>query len=78
MIATIEVLLGRDEALCPESGRLEEPFKRTAYPAVVVYDRYGCSFSRVSFPPAWSGVSPWAPIPLLDEELNRWGCGAAS
>jgi hypothetical protein len=52
MISTAEVLLGRHKALCPESGRLEEPFKRIAYPSVVVYDRYPSSFSRGFFPPA--------------------------
>jgi hypothetical protein len=78
MIATVEVLLGRDKALCPESGRREEPFKRIAYPSVVVYDRYMSSFSRGFFPPAWSQISQWALIPSLDEELNRLGCGAAS
>jgi hypothetical protein len=77
MIA-VEVVLGRRKALCPESGRYEEPFKRTAYPSVVVYDRYSCSFSRGFFPPAWSRISPWALTPLLDEEFNRLGCGAAS
>jgi hypothetical protein len=78
MIATVEVLLGRDKALCPESGRPEESFKRTADPSVVVYDRYSCSFSHGFFPPAWNPVSPWTLIPLLDEELNRLGCGAAT
>jgi hypothetical protein len=52
MIASVQVLLGRDEALCLESGRLEEPLKRTAYPSVVVYDRYTRSFSGGFFPPA--------------------------
>jgi hypothetical protein len=58
MIATVEVLLGRDKTLCPESGRREEPFKRIAYPSVVVYDRYTWRFSRGFFPPAWSCISP--------------------
>src|ERR1700758_921205 len=71
MNATVEVLLGRDKTLCPESGRLEEPFKRSAYPSVVVYDRYTCSFSRGFLPPAWGRVSPWALTPLIDEEFNR-------
>jgi hypothetical protein len=77
MIAIVEVLLGRDKALCPESGRREEPFKRAAYPSVVVYDRYTCIFSRGFFPPAWSRISPWALIAFLDEERNRLGCAAA-